>query len=66
MVASAASVRVGGAVTRVAYSAAAEGVAANCVAAALAGGGVRLYAAWDLRPVAALPPPMPMPVPLVE
>lgn len=51
------SVRVAEAVTCVCYSGAAEGVSVNCVAAALAGGGVRLYSSWDLRPLALLPPP---------
>ncbi|CAH0714099.1 unnamed protein product, partial [Brenthis ino] len=51
------SVRVAEAVTCLCYSGAAEGVSANCVAAALAGGGVRLYSSWDLRPLVMLPPP---------
>ncbi|XP_052739535.1 lysosomal-trafficking regulator isoform X2 [Bicyclus anynana] len=51
------SARVPEAATCAAYSAAPEGVSVNCVALGLATGAVRLYSAWDLRPLAYVPPP---------
>ncbi|XP_050669657.1 lysosomal-trafficking regulator-like [Leptidea sinapis] len=51
------SVREREAVTCVRYSGGSEGAHVNCLAAGLRSGAVRLYSSWELRPLAALPPP---------
>ncbi|CAG4966953.1 unnamed protein product [Colias eurytheme] len=57
------SVKVAETVRCVTYSGCAEGTSVNCVGVGLRSGGVRLYSAWDLRPLAHLPPPHPAPAP---
>ncbi|XP_041987707.1 lysosomal-trafficking regulator isoform X2 [Aricia agestis] len=60
------SVKVIEGVTCMQYSNAPEGASANCVAAALRSGGIRLYSSWELRPVAYIPPPNGAPAPMLS